>query len=354
MNNPSRDPSSPIASFDAAAATWDEKPERARLNEAILEALDAEHLLRAGQRLLEVGCGTAALSLRLAERAAEVVAADASEGMLAEASRKARAVGRMNLRLTRLDIARDPLPAGPFDGVLCVMTLHHVEDAEGALRRMSGVVAERGFLAVADLVSEDGSFHGERSVPHHGFAPERLVEKLKAMGWPSAEWRGVHALRRGEREYPVFLLIARRPRRLKVLFLCTGNSCRSQMAEGWARTLRGDEVEAWSAGIEAHGLNPRAVKAMAEAGVDISGQRSKTVDDVRTEDFDVVITVCGHAHETCPAWLGGKAKVVHVGFDDPPTLARGAATEEEAMSHYRRVRDEIRRFVETLPGALTG
>lgn len=124
------------------------------------------------------------------------------------------------------------------------------------------------------------------------------------------------------------------------------------MAEGWAKALKGDAVEAYSAGIETHGLNPRAVKVMAEAGVDISGQRSKSVDEVDGVDFDVVVTVCGHANESCPMWLRGKAKVVHVGFDDPPALAKGARTEEEALGHYRRVRDEIREFVKGLPRSL--
>ena len=139
--------------------------------------------------------------------------------------------------------------------------------------------------------------------------------------------------------------------RLKVLFLCTGNSCRSQMAEGWARTLRGDLIEPYSAGIEMHGLNPRAVLAMAEAGVNISGQRSKHVDELKGVAFDYVITVCSHANEHCPLFAG-PAKVMHVGFDDPPALAWNARTEEEAMGHFRRVRDEIRAFVERLPGEL--
>ncbi len=142
--------------------------------------------------------------------------------------------------------------------------------------------------------------------------------------------------------------------RLKVLFLCTGNSCRSQMAEGWARALKHDVIEAYSAGIEAHGLNPNAVRVMNEAGIDISGQRSKTVDDVDAMDFDYVVTVCGHANETCPTWLKGKTKVVHAGFDDPPWLAANAANTAEAMAHYRRVRDEIRVFVEHLPDVLNG
>jgi arsenate reductase len=138
---------------------------------------------------------------------------------------------------------------------------------------------------------------------------------------------------------------------LKILFLCTGNSCRSQMAEGWARHLKGDLIEPYSAGVETHGLNPLAVKAMAEAGVDISGHRSKHVKELDGVAFDHVITVCGAAQERCPVFPG-KTKVTHVGFDDPPKLAEGAASEEEALIHYRRVRDKIRAFVETLPESL--
>ncbi|NCC25810.1 MAG: arsenate reductase ArsC [Deltaproteobacteria bacterium] len=138
----------------------------------------------------------------------------------------------------------------------------------------------------------------------------------------------------------------------RILFLCTGNSCRSQMAEGWARAIKTDSIEAHSAGIVRHGLNPRAVAVMAEAGVDISGQSSKTLDDLPNLDFDWVVTLCGHAHETCP-FFRGKTLRMHVGFDDPPSLARNAKTEVEALGHYRRVRDEIRAFVETLPGSLS-
>jgi arsenate reductase len=134
---------------------------------------------------------------------------------------------------------------------------------------------------------------------------------------------------------------------LKVLFLCTGNSCRSQMAEGWARHLKGGQIEAYSAGIETHGLNPDAVRVMAEAGVDISGQRSKHVGELRDVDFDCVVTVCDHAHQSCPVFPG-KAKIIHVGFDDPPRLAADAKTEEERLAPYRRVRDEIRTFIETV------
>ena len=139
--------------------------------------------------------------------------------------------------------------------------------------------------------------------------------------------------------------------KIKVLFLCTGNSCRSQMAEGWTRRLKAALIEPYSAGIETHGLNPLAVKVMAEAGVDISEHRSKHVDELRSVPFDYVVTVCDHANEVCPLFPG-RVRHIHVGFDDPPRLARNASTEEEALGHYRRVRDEIRDFVNKLPDLL--
>ncbi len=139
--------------------------------------------------------------------------------------------------------------------------------------------------------------------------------------------------------------------KLKILFLCTGNSCRSQTAEGWVRRLRGDLLEPCSAGIEAHGLDPHAVRVMGEAGVDISGRQSKTVEQLGDRQFDVVVTVCDQAQQDCPV-LPGNARKVHVAFDDPPRLARSATTREEALADYRRVRDEIRAFVERLPQAL--
>ncbi len=139
--------------------------------------------------------------------------------------------------------------------------------------------------------------------------------------------------------------------KLKILFLCTGNSCRSQMAEGWARHLKSDSIQAFSAGLEARGLNTNAVRVMQEAGVDITGQKSKKAEEVETIPFDFVVTVCGHADENCPVFTCATT-VVHCGFDDPPKLAQNAKTEEEALDHYRRVRDEIRTFIETLPGIL--
>ena len=140
--------------------------------------------------------------------------------------------------------------------------------------------------------------------------------------------------------------------KLTILFLCTGNSCRSQMAEGWTRKLKKDLIQVYSAGVETHGLNPNAVKVMAEAGVDISGQQSKPVSQFMDTDLDAVITVCGHAHETCP-YFPPRCRIIHAGFDDPPKMAAELAsqgeTEERQLDCYRKIRDEIRAFVEKMP-----
>ena len=131
----------------------------------------------------------------------------------------------------------------------------------------------------------------------------------------------------------------------KVLFLCTGNSCRSQMAEGWLRHLHKDRFEAFSAGIAKHGMNSYAIQAMQEIGIDISAHRSKLLSELESLEFDLVVTVCSNAHESCPLFPG-KAKVVHVPFDDPPALAAGLSDIEAIMAPYRRVRDQIGEFVE--------
>jgi arsenate reductase len=140
---------------------------------------------------------------------------------------------------------------------------------------------------------------------------------------------------------------------IRVLFLCTGNSCRSQMAEGFARALKSDTVQAASAGIEKHGLNPHAAAVMAEVGVDISDQISQTVDELDSREFDYVITLCGHAHETCPmALVSGKK--IHKGFDDPPRMVTENACPQDPLDCYRTVRDRIREFVADLPDSLPG
>ncbi|MCF8045806.1 MAG: arsenate reductase ArsC [Desulfarculaceae bacterium] len=140
--------------------------------------------------------------------------------------------------------------------------------------------------------------------------------------------------------------------KLRILFLCTGNSCRSQMAEGFCNALKGETIEADSAGIMAQGVNPHAATVMQEAGVDISGHTSKTVDQLDNGNFDYVITVCDHADESCP-FFPGPVNRVHKGFDDPPILAASARSEEEILEIYRRVRDEIREYIQTLPESLS-
>ncbi|MFA5424239.1 MAG: arsenate reductase ArsC [Phycisphaerae bacterium] len=137
-------------------------------------------------------------------------------------------------------------------------------------------------------------------------------------------------------------------KKLNVLFLCTGNSCRSQMAEGWARHLKGDVIEAFSAGICPVGVNKMAVEVMAEAGIDISNQKSKHLDDLAGVDFDYVITLCDNAREHCPVFPG-KAKMIHKSFADP-TFVSG--TREIVLGKFREVRDQIRDFIETMPQSL--
>ena len=140
--------------------------------------------------------------------------------------------------------------------------------------------------------------------------------------------------------------------KLKILFLCTGNSCRSQMAEGWARHLHGDRLEPYSAGTSPVGVDPRAVSVMHELGVDISGHRSKHLHEVLPVGFDWVVTVCDQANESCPVFPG-EVRRVHVGFDDPLRLAADATTEAGALQSYRTVRDKICTFVESLPERLS-
>jgi arsenate reductase (thioredoxin) len=139
----------------------------------------------------------------------------------------------------------------------------------------------------------------------------------------------------------------------KILFLCTGNSCRSQMAEAWTRHLLGNFFEAYSAGTQPRDIDPRAIKVMAEVGIDISEQKSKDINSLENMEFDYVVTLCDNARQSCP-FFPAKTRLVHRGFDDPPILAEGAHDEEEAMEHYRRVRDEIRVFVEQLPESIGG
>lgn len=140
-------------------------------------------------------------------------------------------------------------------------------------------------------------------------------------------------------------------KKLIILFLCTGNSCRSQMAEAFTNYLKGDKITAYSAGTKPRGIDPKAIEVMKETGLDITGQKSQYIDEFSDFEIDFVITLCGDAKESCPVFPG-KTTLIHRGFDDPPQLAQTAVSNEEALSHYRRVRDEIREFIESFPDSL--
>lgn len=137
-----------------------------------------------------------------------------------------------------------------------------------------------------------------------------------------------------------------------ILFLCTGNSCRSQMAEGWGKKFLTEKYNIYSAGTKKHGLNPNAVEVMKEVGVDISLHTSNTTDELGETKMDLVFTVCSDAHESCPVFPGGR--IIHVGFDDPPRLTKDLTDREEILSVYRRVRDEIKDFVLNIENHIEG
>lgn len=139
--------------------------------------------------------------------------------------------------------------------------------------------------------------------------------------------------------------------KLRLLFLCSGNSCASQMAEGWARHLKRHEIEVHSAGIRKMGVNKNAVRVMSEAGVDISQQVSKSIGDLTVRQFDLIVTLSDDAYITCPAFQG-RTRILHMGFDDPRWLSALELDPKKILDHYRRVRDEIRGFVATLPEAI--
>lgn len=199
------------AHFDRAAATWDDNPVRLQLTRAIATAVAAQVPPQAQGVALEYGCGTATLSFLLAGHVGRVVAADTSPGMLAQVRRKLAAAGVSNVIPRQLDLTRGQVPRERYDLILCAMALHHVADAHRLLRTFAALLRPGGWLALADLEREDGSFHGAEHVPHYGFEPATLTATLAAAGLTDAAWRTVHQVMRNGRTYPVFLLTARRP-----------------------------------------------------------------------------------------------------------------------------------------------
>jgi|SaaInlStandDraft_6_1057023.scaffolds.fasta_scaffold62329_2 arsenate reductase (thioredoxin) len=134
-------------------------------------------------------------------------------------------------------------------------------------------------------------------------------------------------------------------KKLKILFLCTGNSCRSQMAEAFAKHYHKDKYEFYSAGTQIHGMNQNAIKVMGEIGIDISTQYSKTIEEFTKMDFDVVFTVCDNAQKSCPSTKVSAKNIIHVGFDDPPVLVKNQTPDQEELLPYRKVRDQIKQFI---------
>jgi SAM-dependent methyltransferase len=194
--------------FDQAASTWEDNPVRRQLTDAVSAAITETIPLRPSWAVLEYGCGTAALSRRLAPHVGQVLAVDASAGMIAEAAKFAAAHGVANLATRQLDLLRDPPPTERFALVVSAMTLHHVADIALLCRRLRSLLRPGGQMALADLFPEDGSFHNDPEIPHHGFDPASLADILSGLDLVDAAWREIHRIEKPWGTYPVFLLTA--------------------------------------------------------------------------------------------------------------------------------------------------
>lgn len=203
----------PANRFDEAAATWDDNPRRRQLSEAIAGTVGRTIPLQKDWRVLEYGCGTATLGFLLAPHVREVVAADASAGMVEQVRRNLAQSPPVNLTPMLLDLSQRPAPTDRFDLIVTAMTMHHVEDVETLLARLGSMLAEEGWLAIADLCQEDGSFHPDFKVPHNGFAPETLAEVVaRCVPGIHCEWRTIHTVTKNDRQYEIFLLTGHRTR----------------------------------------------------------------------------------------------------------------------------------------------
>ena len=200
-----------VRDFDKEAATWDDEPRRRELTSAIATGICRTVPLGRTWRVLEYGCGTAALGLLLAQHVREVVAADASKGMVEQVRRKLAVKPVANLTPRLLDLTREPVPSDRYDLIAMAMALHHVEDTTRLLANLASMLRDDGWLVVADLHLEDGSFHTPTTVPHNGFSPDALADVLAHSAVPmTCRWQTVHAVRKNERAYNVFLLTAQR------------------------------------------------------------------------------------------------------------------------------------------------
>lgn len=199
------------SAFDARAQTWDEEPRRVKLAADVFAALERAVPMRREWAALDYGCGTGLLALALAPRVRRVLAVDSSSGMLAVLARKARAGGLAHVETLLADFSKDPLPPGPFDLVASAMTLHHVADVENLFQKFFALLAPGGFLALADLDAEDGTFHANNAGIHHfGFDRETFARQLAAAGFADVRFAGAARIAKA-RDYSVFLAVARKP-----------------------------------------------------------------------------------------------------------------------------------------------
>ncbi|HVN35264.1 MAG TPA: class I SAM-dependent methyltransferase [Casimicrobiaceae bacterium] len=198
--------------FDARAATWDDDPTKVERAQAVADAIVARVPLAPTMRALEYGCGTGLLSFMLRARLGDITLADVSEGMLAVAARKIIAADDASMRTVRLDYFVDPVPARAYDIVYSLMTLHHIPDTAGILERFRTALAAAGFLCIADLDTEDGSFHGAGFDGHLGFDRTELAAKARRAGFTSVEFTTAYTMTKavgsGHRSFPVFLMVA--------------------------------------------------------------------------------------------------------------------------------------------------
>ncbi len=197
-----------MTGFDLKAATWDEDPQRRELAAAIAGAMFAVLGLRPGERLLDLGCGTGLVGHALGQVTGDLLGIDVSAAMVARF--RAKTADRPGLRAEVRDLLAAPLPPGSVDAAVSAMAFHHLPDPDGMLRALHAATVPGGRLAIADLESEDGSFHGAEKVPWNGFDPAVFTARLTATGWQEPAWRRVHSITKGGRIYPVFLATARR------------------------------------------------------------------------------------------------------------------------------------------------
>lgn len=201
-----------MSSFDERAATWD-TPERQERAEAVADAIRSAVPLASEMRTIEIGAGTGLLGLALVGDVGELVLSDPSTGMLDVARAKLDALGRPGVSTMRLDLLADEPPAEPFDLAVSLLVLHHLEDTRAALGAIRRLLRPGGRIAIADLATEDGSFHTEdaEGIHHHGFDPEALESKAREAGFADVEARIGPSIERDGRDYPLVILVGRRP-----------------------------------------------------------------------------------------------------------------------------------------------